>query len=52
MKKICRNPAATGNVFGVGDYQIHIVLTHQLRKTLMNDLPAGAADNVAQTQNP
>jgi hypothetical protein len=52
VEQIRRDSASAGDVLGVGDHQVHLVLTHQRRQFLVHDLPARPTNDVSQRQNP
>jgi len=51
VKKIVGDPAASGDIFAIGDDEMNIAFADKGRELLVNHLPPGPADDVAETEN-
>ncbi len=52
IEQVGCDAAAAGDVLGVRDYQVYILLTNQRRQFLLHDLSARTTDDISQAKNP
>jgi len=52
VEQVLRDAASAGDVLGVGDDQVDLSVADEGGELLVNDLPAGPADDIPQAQDP